>query len=371
MNAPQIIEADVVGVTVAAEIELPAHPIAEYRPLLAQLATLEAENKALVFDYRDKAGEKDARAHVAGLRKFRPMLAAARKSAKAEAKKITDLVDTAANTIEARLDAMIEVHDAPLKEIAAERKAKEDAAKAIVDRIVSLAANMAGKTRDELAALRDECLGLELVEESLGAHYSAACAAVIRSAKALGAAIAEADAAEQARRIEEQQRAEREAAAQAEREQQIREEAVRQEAARQEAETLRAKLAAEQAQREREAADQRARDAEARAAELEQQIIEASQTPPEPMVEQEKPEPTTANTADGNLTAVTAAPKPAPVVAADPPARDPAVESKAQINREVLEGFIAGGMDRDNAKLALTLLYRNQIPHCAINFGGN
>ena len=87
------------------------------------VAAMKEENAALVFDYEDKKGNKEARSHVASLRKIKADVERCRKSAKAEAIEYGKRVDSVAKELTDEIGEMIDVHDAPLKAIK-ERQAR-------------------------------------------------------------------------------------------------------------------------------------------------------------------------------------------------------------------------------------------------------
>lgn len=98
-------------------IEKETSQVAAYTPFYAQLATLEKDNSALVFDYESKKGNKEARSHVFALRKTKSALEATRVEAKAESLRVGRAVDFEAKEISARIEAMITVHQAEIDKI--------------------------------------------------------------------------------------------------------------------------------------------------------------------------------------------------------------------------------------------------------------
>lgn len=91
--------------------------VAEYKPFYAQLADLEKNNTAVVFDYASKKGNKEARSHVFALRKSSAELERTRVAAKSESLKIGRAIDSEAKEISARISAMIDVHQVELDKI--------------------------------------------------------------------------------------------------------------------------------------------------------------------------------------------------------------------------------------------------------------
>lgn len=110
--------------------------VAAYEPFYAELAKLESDNAALVFNYETPKGNKEARSHVFSLRKTKGALERVRKEAKAEALRIGRAVDSEANAIESRIEAMITVHQTEIDKI--ERREK--------DRVSALQARLAAIT---------------------------------------------------------------------------------------------------------------------------------------------------------------------------------------------------------------------------------
>ena len=111
--------------------------IAAYSEYRAQLAALDAENSALVFDYASEKGEKEARSHMHKLRKTKAAVDTARKTEKAASLEYGRLVDAEAKEIIEQLESMIEVHDKPLREIAEREAARKQS---ILNRLGELCA---------------------------------------------------------------------------------------------------------------------------------------------------------------------------------------------------------------------------------------
>jgi colicin import membrane protein len=98
-------------------IEKQTTQVAAYQPFYAQLSELEKNNKALVFNYEDKKGNKEARSHVNTLRLTKGALERTRKEAKAESLKLGRAVDAEAEQINTRIESMIKVHQDELDRI--------------------------------------------------------------------------------------------------------------------------------------------------------------------------------------------------------------------------------------------------------------
>lgn len=136
-------------------IDAPKNTIAEYKPFYAQLAELESNNTALVFDYESKKGNKEARSHVFGLRKSSAELERTRVAAKAESLKKGRLIDSEAKEISARITAMIDVHQVKIDEI---EKRETDRVAALNARLISIGSHgidaiSSGEIKFSIAAL--------------------------------------------------------------------------------------------------------------------------------------------------------------------------------------------------------------------------
>ena len=100
----------------------------------ATLAEAETNNKALVFDYEDPRGNREARSHIFQLRTVKTRTAAIHKAIKADALAFGRACDEKKRMIVGRVDAMIAVHETPLKAIEDRKEAERLAAeKAIED----------------------------------------------------------------------------------------------------------------------------------------------------------------------------------------------------------------------------------------------
>ena len=89
----------------------------------ATLVEVKAENKLLVFDYADNQGSKDAKSHIAKLRKVKTRIADVHKTAKADALAFGRRLDARKNELTGEVDSMINVHKEPLDRIEAEKTA--------------------------------------------------------------------------------------------------------------------------------------------------------------------------------------------------------------------------------------------------------
>lgn len=97
--------------------------LAVYDAVSVTIAEYKAENAKLVFDYEDKQGAKDAKSHIAKLRKVKTKIAEVHKAAKAEALAFGRRLDAKKNQLTSDVDEMVFVHKEPLDAIEAEKTA--------------------------------------------------------------------------------------------------------------------------------------------------------------------------------------------------------------------------------------------------------
>jgi len=93
----------------------------------AIIAKYKVENEKLVFDYAEPEGEKQARSHIAQLRKVKTVVSGIHKDAKAEALAFGRKLDAKKNFYNSEVDGMIDYHQKPLDAIKAEKQAIIDA----------------------------------------------------------------------------------------------------------------------------------------------------------------------------------------------------------------------------------------------------
>ena len=105
-------------------VEKQDQDLVAFSPLRAEIAKYKKVNANLVFDISTVKGEKDARSHIAKLRKVKTQIAAIHKDAKAGFLAGGRKCDTEKNTLTADVDEMIDVQWKPIKD-------KEDAANKI------------------------------------------------------------------------------------------------------------------------------------------------------------------------------------------------------------------------------------------------
>lgn len=264
--------------------------LAPYQPFWEELAQLEADNAKLAFVYDSPEGEKEARSHIYSLRRRKGDVERVRKELKADALEYGRKVDSAAKEITARLDSMIEVHQAPLDELAAKEARRKEAITAALEALRGPRAELGelATSRQYTSAiiqLSDQDPTTEVFQERIAEAVDLRQAELAALRDLLSRALErEAQAEELARlRAEAEERARREAAERQERERKAREARIAQEAAeraRREAE-LAAQREREAAERERKAAalreEQLRREAEHAKKEAERRVREAEE----------------------------------------------------------------------------------------------
>jgi len=120
------------------------------KPLLAQLAEVKENNRSVVFDYETSKGEKEARSHVATLRKSKTAVNDLHKEAKEHALQICKDLDAGKRYLIGEIDAMVDQHMKPLDAKAA-RIAKAQREKEIeAQRIAMAEQNRINAEREKL-----------------------------------------------------------------------------------------------------------------------------------------------------------------------------------------------------------------------------
>lgn len=344
--------------------------VAEYRPFYAQLVELEQKNATLVFDYESPKGNKEARSHVFALRQTKGALERTRKEAKAESLRIGRAIDAEAGEINARIEAMIVVHQDAIDAI--EQREKQRVAD-LVERLANLrntgAAGTAAELAEAVANLEPLVIGddwqefkaqaLEAKDQVLRDLRQRHGEAVEREAREAELARLRAEAAERerlereaaiVRAAEERARAE---AARAAQEAEARAAAEREAAARRE---LELKLAAETAERRRVEAEQRAEqeriDAAARAEREAKEAAERAERQAAEAVRREQE----------RVAAEQAA------AAAELARREANKAHKGRVNRAALAALVAGGLTEECAKQCITLIASGQVPAVSIAY---
>lgn len=96
--------------------------LADFIPALKQFSVI---NAGMIFDYKDKQGNKDARSHVAGLRRIKKPIEDLHKALKADLLAATRKMDADKKTVLKFVEDMIEYHGKPLQDVADEEKRVE------------------------------------------------------------------------------------------------------------------------------------------------------------------------------------------------------------------------------------------------------
>jgi hypothetical protein len=356
--------------------------VAEYRPFYAQLVELEQKNATLVFDYESPKGNKEARSHVNSLRLTKGALERTRKAAKEESLRIGRAIDAEAKEINARIEAMITVHQTAIDAI---EQREKDRVAALATRLHELAntgaaAHTATEMAEAIAGLEPVVIGddwqeykpqaLEAKDNALRVLRGRHVERVEHEAREAELARLRAEAAERervereaaiARAAEERARAE---AARAAQEAEARAAAEREAAARRE---LELKLQAEQAERRRIEAEQRAEqeriEAAARAQRQEQEAKErAERQAKEAAAAAERQAAEAVRREQERVAAQQAA------EAAEQARRERDKKHKAAINRAALNALVAGGMTEESAKVAVTLIASGKVPAVSIAY---
>ena len=169
-----------------------------FDPIAADIARFAEENRLCVFNYEDPKGNQLARSHCYKLRLVKGRIESARKAAKDSALKVCQAIDGKARELTGAIDQMIEVHDAPLREI------EQRAAKAEEARLAEEAARLERIEAERVADLERREAEQRAAEAKLRAEREA-FERVQREAKIK----ADAEAAAQARIIREREEAAR------------------------------------------------------------------------------------------------------------------------------------------------------------------
>jgi len=361
--------------------------VAGYKKFYTELVQLEKDNAAVVFDYASKKGEKEARSHIFSLRKSKGALERVRKEAKAESLRIGRAIDSEAESIEERIEAMIEVHQKPLDEMAAREKERIDAlnarmaafpgaacntveeVKAEIERVTAIEIGpdwqefMADATQEKAHTL--EGLSLRLAELIKRDEEAAELARLRVEAEARAqadrdAAIAKA-AAEQAQR-EASEKATQEAAKAAKAIADAKAEAERKEAAA----ALALKQERDRALAEQEAAALRESKLKIQAQQAEQRrIAEADEAKRQQAAAAAKAEADKQRAVQDEKDRVVAEAK---RIADEAAARERNKAHKAKINREALASLVAGGMTEECAKQCVMLIAQGKVANVRIEY---
>lgn len=138
--------------------------IVAYDPFREQLNELKKANETIVFDYESEAGNKDARSHVAKLRKSKSAVEKKRKEIKAPVLERASVIDTEAKEIIAEVESMIEVHVKPLEAVEAKEQARKDQLERKVQDISGMG-NVVGRNAEQIRAAMNDLEAMEITVE--------------------------------------------------------------------------------------------------------------------------------------------------------------------------------------------------------------
>ena len=330
--------------------------IAAYQPFYAQLAELEKNNSSIAFDYESPKGNKEARSHIFKLRQSKAALEKTRKDEKSESLRTGKAIDSEADEIEKRIEAMIQVHQAKIDEIEQREK----------DRIAKIQAR--------LSALR------EVYHEKSAAdyRYHLNTLEAVEINDSWAEFVAEASIAkDQAINKHRQLLADRELAdAQAAELEKLRKEAA--ERAQKEHDDAIAKAAAEKAivdaeakaRQEREEAELAIARAEAKA-KAEAEAAERRELQLKLEAEQDKKDALAKAHSDAERAVQAEKDRVAAVAKAE--AEDAARREKNQahkrsVNNVAMKAFVAGGIDEETAKAVIKLIATGSVPNISISY---
>ncbi len=322
--------------------------IAVYDEFRSQLAALKEGNAKLVFDYEDPKGNKEARSHVYKLRQTKAAVDKARQKEKAASLEYGRRVDSEAKEIAAEIDAMIEVHAKPLEAI---EERERQRVQAIRDRIEEMRSSTVTENPPgsplSAEAMRDRLAEIKAVaiDETFAEFIAEAAQVKDATVSAMEANIAATEKREAEAAELERLRKESEERARKDREEQIRREAEQKAVA--EAET--------KAKAEREAAERRELELKLAAERAEREKIEAQQRAERAAKEAEERVRREAEEAKRKEAEATAK-------------READKAHRGKINSAAVAAFVAGGMDEEVAKLAVTLIAKGQIPAVSIAY---
>lgn len=314
--------------------------IAVYDPFRTQLVEFKELNDSVVFNLETKKGMKDAKSHIYKLAQTKSGIEKARVKEKSASLIYGRLVDSEAKDIVAQVDEMIEVHKTPIDEIEQREKDRIAKHRAAIDEIINL------NPFDTVEAIQF-CIDkvavctTDSMEEFIHDMSDAKAIKLAELTERLSVRVkADADAAEldRLKKLEDDRIAK-------EREETIKQEAIDNERKRvktskkqtqNEFVTRETELVAdaEQANRDKENAEERAANAE----------IEAKKKADQELLEKKQADEKAAK------------------------AREADKKHHAKINRAAMTGFIKGGFNVTQAKLAVKLLAHKKIPHSTISY---
>ena len=105
-------------------VEPKSSELAVFDEVAAIIAEYKAENEKLVFDYASKEGAKQAKSHIAKLRKVKTKVSEIHKEAKAEALAFGRRLDAKKNEYNGEVDKMVTFHKEPLDAVEAKEIAE-------------------------------------------------------------------------------------------------------------------------------------------------------------------------------------------------------------------------------------------------------
>jgi colicin import membrane protein len=337
-------------------IEFSKSAPAVFNEFRSQLAALEENNSAVVFDYATPKGNKEARSHIYTLRQTKSAVEKARKQAKQDALDYGRIVDSSAKEICDKIDQMIDVHSAPLLEIE-----QKEAARVCAHRDgIAVILNYSSSHHATLKSIDVSVCIEELEKLAPDEKYEEFTAEAIKSFKASMEYLVTCRDNAEKREIE-QAELDRLRKESAEREQKEREERIAAEAAnrakaeaeakaKEEAESIQRK--AEQEKREAEERDRQNRIAIERAerekAEAEKRAIDAERRAKEQ--------------AEREIADRQAREK------ADAEARESNKRHLSKINNEAADDFVSAGLSEESAKAAVRAIASRLVRNVSIKY---
>jgi len=133
--------------------------LAVYKEYRTQITDFKKLNDTITFDYESKKGNKDARSHIAKMKKAK---AAVEKTRIKEAKVYREQLNDQAEEIKTSIDAMILVHQTPLDEFENREAIR---IKAIKDKIGDIFTRSAGTTSEEIKIEIDYVNGIDIDDD--------------------------------------------------------------------------------------------------------------------------------------------------------------------------------------------------------------
>jgi len=354
--------------------------ISAYDEFRSQLTALQAGNEKAVFDYRDPKGNKEARSHVYKLRQTKAAIEKVRKQEKEVYLLKGRQVDSEAKEISAVVEQMIDVHEAPLKEIEREEELRIENHKSKIAHIKSyldpvhldMPASMINNYIHELEELEPSGEFEEFEQEAIIAYQASRLFLIEAHEKA---ALREKEQAELARLRKEA----------ADREQKEREERIAREAA--DSARIAAEKAAE-AERKRIADEQERKDREAQAAiakaereklEAENARLRQEQQAKDAAAKAEADKIAAAKKAEDDKQAAIEAERQraaseAAAQAAEAERRKEDLENQTRINNEMLDDFMSlkliedAGITEAQIKAVITVIAKGLVRNVKINY---